>query len=290
MDKPKTVAIQGIRGAFHDVAAQKYFGPEVQVVECSTFRELARKAAQGEVDSALMAIENTIAGALLPNYSLIRELGLRVVGEVYLHIRQQLMALPGVPLSEVRYVHSHHIAIEQCREYLDTLPPSITVVEANDTAESARDVARRQLRDTAAIAGRQAAVLYGLRVIAEDIHTCKQNFTRFLALERALRADSCNNKASLCFEVQHRSGALAQVLGMFAELGINLTKIQSVPIIGKPYQYWFYVDVEWREAEAYRSAVQRLEACTVGCCVLGEYAHGAFGGEDELATQSAQTK
>ncbi|MDR3366151.1 MAG: hypothetical protein LBO71_04200 [Prevotellaceae bacterium] len=271
MEQPKKIAIQGVAGAFHEVAAQKYFGKSIVAVECDTFRELARKLAAGEVDFAVMAIENTIAGTLLPNYSLINEFGLKVVGEVYLHIKMQLMALPGVQLPQVAYIHSHPIAIAQCREFLDALPPTVTVIEKNDTAESAQLIVKNKLANTAAIAGMLAAEMYGLHVIAKDIHTCKQNFTRFLALSRTPCQSGQHNKASICLEVAHRSGSLAAVLGVWAKHGVNLTKIQSVPIIGKPYQYSFYIDLEWNDSAAYHRAMDELALHTTRLHLLGEY-------------------
>ncbi|MDR0711007.1 MAG: prephenate dehydratase [Prevotellaceae bacterium] len=269
--QPKKIAIQGVIGAFHEIAAQKYFGKNIAVVECDTFRKLVRKLATGEVDFAVMAIENTIAGTLLPNYSLINEFDLKVVGEVYLHIEMQLMALPGALLPQVEYIHSHPIAIAQCREFLDTLPPTVTVIEKNDTAESAQLIAKNKLANTAAIAGSLAAEIYGLQVIAKDIHTCKQNFTRFLALSCKPCESSRNNKASICLEVAHRSGSLAEALGIWAKYGVNLTKIQSIPIIGKPYQYSFYIDLEWDDVAAYRRAMDELAYCTTKQHLLGEY-------------------
>lgn len=277
---PKKVAIQGVAGAFHELAAQKFFGKDIKAVECDTFRELAQKLHTGEVDFAVMAIENTIAGTLLPNYSLINEFGLKVVGEVYLHIEMQLMALPGVRLSQIAYIHSHPIAIAQCREFLDMLPATVTVVEKNDTAESAQLIIKNNLADTAAIAGNLAAEMYGLHVIAKDIHTCKQNFTRFLALSRTQRQSDLNSKASLCLELEHRSGSLAKVLGIWAKHGINLTKIQSAPIIGKPYQYWFYVDLEWSDSAAYRQAMAEASMYAASQSVLGEYVRNSWEGEE----------
>jgi prephenate dehydratase len=273
--KLSRIAIQGVAGAFHEMAAQKFFGKNIEAVEFDTFRELARTLHSGEVDFAMMAIENTIAGTLLPNYTLINEFALRVIGEVYLHIEMQLMALPGVALPQVEFIHSHPIAIEQCREFLDTLPKSITVVVKNDTAESAKIIAQQGLRSTAAIAGKLAAELYGLEIIAPNIHTCKQNSTRFLVLSReALTpAEGCN-KASLCFELVHRSGSLAQALGVWARHGVNLTKIQSAPIIGKPFQYHFYVDLEWRNEAAYRCAMGDVAPLISSLTVLGEYRQG----------------
>lgn len=271
MEERKRIAIQGVAGAFHEVAAWQYFGKNIAAVECDTFRILSRKLRDGEVDFALMAIENTIAGTLMPNYSLIEEFGLKIVGEVYLHIQMQLMALPGVKLEQIRYVHSHPIAIAQCREYLDTLPPSVTVVEKNDTAESAQEIVNQKLTNAAAIAGAQAAELYGLNVIVPNIHTNKQNFTRFFVLAREVKTADNANKTSLCFELEHRSGSLAEVLMLFAINGLNLTKIQSVPILGKPYQYSFFIDLEWNDLALYRSVLKRFSEKVTSYTLLGEY-------------------
>ncbi len=271
MSELKKIAIQGVAGAFHEVAAWQHFGKNITVVECDTFRILSRKLHRGEVDFALMAIENTIAGTLMPNYSLINEFGLKIVGEVFLHIQMQLMALPGVALEQIQYVHSHPIAIAQCREYLDTLPQSVTVVEKNDTAESAQEIVNKKLMNTAAIAGAQAAGLYGLQIIAPNIHTNKQNFTRFFVLAREAQPVPNANKTSLCFELEHRSGSLAEVLMLFAINGLNLTKIQSVPILGKPYQYSFFIDLEWDDEALYKSVIKRFAEKVTGYTILGEY-------------------
>jgi prephenate dehydratase len=271
------VAIQGVAGAFHELAAYRFFGRDnVTAVPCETFRLECQLLAEGKVDYAMMAIENTIAGTLLPNYSLLNEFKLKITGEVYLHIRMHLLALPGVAIEQLKYVYSHPIAIGQCREYLYTLPQHIKVVEKDDTAASAQLIADEQLTDIAAIAGAAAAEMYGLAYLEKNIQTHKQNFTRFLVLSTQPLADAGNNKASLCFELMHRSGSLAEVLGVFAKHNINLTKIQSVPIIGKPYQYWFYVDVEWTDAGAYDEALHQVIKSAASCSVLGEYRHGAL--------------
>ncbi|MDR2938101.1 MAG: prephenate dehydratase [Prevotellaceae bacterium] len=270
MDGQKRIAIQGVAGAFHEVAARRFFGENISVEECDTFRILSRKLHNGEVDFALMAIENTIAGTLMPNYSLVSEFGLKIVGEVYLHIEMQLMALPGVQLEQVQFVHSHPIAIAQCREYLDTLQ-NVTVVEKNDTAESAQNIIKQNFKNVAAIAGAQAAQLYGLNVIVPNIHTNKQNFTRFFVLSREEKIVENANKTSLCFEIEHRSGSLAEVLMLFAINGLNLTKIQSVPILGKPYQYNFFIDLEWNDIALYRSVMKRFSEKVRSYTLLGEY-------------------
>ncbi|GHT15276.1 prephenate dehydratase [Bacteroidia bacterium] len=270
----KKVAIQGVSGAFHEVAAYKFFGNDIEIVPCETFKLECQLLEEGKVDFVMMAIENTIAGSLLPNYSLLNEFKVKIVGEVYLHIQMHLLTLPNVGFEQLEYVYSHPIAIGQCRNYLETLPPHIKIVEKHDTAASAQLIAEQQLTNIAAVAGEVAAKMYGLSFLEKNIQTHKQNFTRFLVLSTQANESSSNNKASLCFEVMHRSGSLAEVLGIFAQHGINLTKIQSIPIIGKPYQYWFYVDVEWSNPAAYNEALHSVVKNVASCSILGEYQHG----------------
>jgi prephenate dehydratase len=268
------IAIQGIAGAFHELAAYKYFGQDIETVACETFRKECLSLADGNVDFAVMAIENTIAGALLPNYALLTEFGVKIIGEVYLHIQMHLLTLQGAGFEQLQYVYSHPIAIEQCRSYLDTLPPHITIVEQYDTAASAQLIADKGLTNTAAVAGSAAAEMYGLSYLEKNIQTHKQNFTRFLILSRRPAQSESHNKASLCFELPHSSGSLAAALGIFAQNNINLTKIQSVPIIGKPYQYWFYVDVEWANKQDYIIALHAIASNAASCAILGEYEKG----------------
>jgi prephenate dehydratase len=270
----KKVAIQGVAGAFHELAAYNFFGKNIEPVACETFRLECQLLTAGKVDFAMMAIENTIAGSLLPNYALFNEFKMKIVGELYLHIQMHLLTLQGVGFEQLEYVFSHHIAIEQCREYLNALPPHITIVEKYDTAASAQLIAEQGLTNTAAVAGSMAAEMYGLSYLEKNIQTHKQNFTRFLVLSTQPVENQENNKASLCFELMHRSGSLAAVLTIFAQHNINLTKIQSVPIIGKPYQYWFYVDVEWTDTQAYNEALHLVMKHVASCAVLGEYRHG----------------
>lgn len=272
----KRVAIQGTAGAFHELAAHRYFGDKIEVDECSTFASVCQKVSDGEADFGIMAIENTIAGSLLQNYSLINTHQLKIVGEVYLHIQMQLMALPGIGFSEIENIVSHPIAIAQCRDFLDTLPSHIKISEASDTAGAARMIREEELEHTAAIAGINAAELYDLDVLVKDIHTNKQNFTRFLVLATESVSSPKNNKSSLCFEVAHRSGSLAEVLAIWASEEVNLSKIQSVPIIGKPYQYWFYVDLEWSNEESYQRAIYKAMQHVISLSILGEYEQQTF--------------
>ncbi len=271
----KKIAIQGIKGSFHEVAARKYFGQNVEVYPCDTFKQLCAAVATGEVNAAVMAIENTLAGSILPNYALMREFHLRIVGEVYIHIQMFLMALPGVTLPELEYIISHPIAIRQCGDYLQNLK-HITVMEKNDTAESAKEISEKQLRNTAAIAAEAAAKIYGLEVLEKRIETHKRNFTRFLVLSKEGIDTPENNKASICFELGHKVGALANILNIFTQHSINLTKIQSIPIIGKPYEYSFHIDLEWNESESYEKAIHKVLKEVSNLSILGEYQRGEW--------------
>src|SRR6201994_3097894 len=233
MSKTK-VSIQGYEGSFHQVAAQQFFGNDVEVVTCATFREVIRVASsKKESDGGVMAIENSIAGSILPNYNLLQKSNLRVVGEIYLQIRQHLLVNPGVKLEDIREVHSHHMALLQCIDFLEK-HPGWKLVETEDTALSAKHLAQHRNRHAAAIAGRRAAELFGMHIIAHDIQTMRNNYTRFLILERqeAAHVEPHPDKASVNFHTDHSRGSLARVLTKIAEGGINLSKLQSFPIPG----------------------------------------------------------
>jgi prephenate dehydratase len=270
------VAIQGVAGAFHDEAARKFFNEDIELSECSTFRRLCEEVDCGAVDFGMMAIENTIAGSLLQNYGYLDEFKLKIIGEVYLRIRMNLMALPGVAIEEVKYVFSHPIALRQCGDYLYSLPRDVRIIEADDTAESAKRIAEEQLVHSAAVAGEAAAKMYGLEIIKEGIETIKQNYTRFIALAKDADCIEDCNKASLAFEVRHATGSLAETLMIFARNNVNLTKIQSVPILGKPYRYSFHVDVEWQRYEDYSTALSEVLRTVSGLSVYGEYRKGTM--------------
>jgi len=270
MEKEKIIAIQGIRGSFHEAAAIKYFGENIKPYECDTFGTLCHSLTDGSADYAMMAIENSLTGSILPNYALIRENHLHVIGEVYLHIQMFLMALPGTKTNELKYVHSHPIAIRQCSEYLQNLN-NVKVIEKNDTADSAKEIMDLQLKNTAAIANETAAEIYGLEVIEKRIETHKQNFTRFLVLATSGDEKESNNKASICFELGQNVGELSKILGIFTKYHLNLTKIQSLPIIGKPYEYSFHIDLEWKNSDSYEKAIHRVLKNTSNLSILGEY-------------------
>ncbi len=274
------VAIQGVQASFHHEAARNYFGQQVPVVECSTFRALCEALKSGEATMALMAIENTIAGSILPNYALLKEYHLKICGEVYLPIRMNLMALPGVELEDIEQVLSHPMAILQCSDFLNEL--KVKAVEHEDTAGAAKKLMEEQMPNTAVIAGMAAAERYQLNVLAKSIETNKQNYTRFLVLNvnskfpgLANGKETCN-KASLCFELGHSVGALAEVLNIFEAFHINLTKIQSVPIVGKPYEYSFHVDIEWGDYRDYEQAIKQVLNSVSTLAVLGEYPKGVL--------------
>lgn len=274
MEKTKRkIAIQGIRASWHDVAAQKHFGNDIELIECDSFRILCNKLKGGEADFAVMAIENTIAGSILPNYALIHEYKFNITGEIYIHIQMQLMALPGTRISDVEIVASHPMAILQCAEFLKTMK-NVRMIEKEDTAKTAKEIKENTIYNTATIAGIQAAKEFKLDVIQNNIETDKQNFTRFLVLSRTQEKNESSNKASICFSLPHKVGSLAEVLNLFVRNNVNLTKIQSLPIIGKPYQYSFHSDLVFDKPENYLNAIKRLEAITVGLEILGVYPNG----------------
>ncbi|PPL03418.1 prephenate dehydratase [Parapedobacter indicus] len=266
------VAIQGVKGSFHEEAAYKYFGEAIETVECESFKKTCELLKQGKVDYVVMAIENSIAGSLIPNYALLRDYRFPIVGEVYLHIKLHLMALPGVSLQDIKFIQSHPIALQQCNDYLEE-NPQFKVTEAEDTAASAQRVSELQLKDTAAIAPQLAAKLYGLEILERRIETNKKNYTRFLILtdkpEEKVKAKV--NKASISFQTGNGVGSLSTVLRCFAEQNINLSKIQSMPVLGKRNEYDFYVDVEWKDQADYDAAIRQVLKHTNNFNIMGEY-------------------
>lgn len=269
--KKTRVAIQGIKASFHEEAAFKFFGRDIETIECNSFKQTCDTLAKGDCDFVIMAIENSIAGSLLPNYTLIREYNFAVSGEVYLPIQLHLMALPGVKFKDIKFATSHPIAIRQCVDFFDDYP-NIQVIESNDTAACAKKIRDEQLTDTVAIANTLAAELYGLDIIERRIESNKKNYTRFLILQKDKTDDQKPiNKASICFQVGNHVGALSKVLNVFAELNVNLTKIQSMPVLGKRNEYYFYVDMEWSDIENYDTAIRKALKYTVNFNIMGEY-------------------
>ncbi|MCC8094324.1 MAG: prephenate dehydratase [Tannerellaceae bacterium] len=275
----KKVAIQGIAGAYHEVVARRYYeGEDIDIIDCITFKDVIAAIKKDPSVLGMMAIENTIAGSLLQNYELIRESGCSIIGEYKLRISHSLAALPGSSIHEIMEVNSHPIALMQCNDFLDTLP-HVKIVEKEDTALSARWIAENQLKGHAAICARHAAEIYGLEVLAEGIETNKHNFTRFLVIADRWTADEImrgvqKNKASLVFATPHSVGSLSQILSVFSFYDMNLSKIQSLPIIGREWQYMFYVDLVFSDFTRYKQAVDAVMPLTKDLKILGEYAEG----------------
>jgi prephenate dehydratase len=271
----KRVAIQGIAGSFHEDAARKYFGnEEIEVVECRSFQNVCELIDTDKVDIAVMAIENSIAGSLLMNYSLIRNYHLRIIGEIYIHIQMNLMVLPGVKRKDIREIYSHPVSFLQCNEYLEKYFPNVERKELGDNAKVAKIINDEKINYAAAISNLRSAELYGLQVIDKGIESIKKNYTRFWILSKYGNPTAGTNKASICFEVGHFYGALARVLNIFAEHKINLNKIQSIPILGKPNEYTIHVDIEWEDPEKYDKAIHQVLKSASSLSILGEYVRG----------------
>lgn len=269
------IAIQGGKASFHDEAVQLYFGENNhELIECATFRGLCNNLANGDADLAVMAVENTLAGSILPNYGLINEYSFHISGEVYLHIVQNMMALPGQKLQDIATVKSHPMALNQCSKYLEELQ-WIRGIESEDTAESAREISEKQLTGTAAIASKRAAELYNLEIIAPGIENVKQNYTRFLILSAAPQPVEDNvNKTSINFKVKHTPGALASVLNLFKEHNLNMSLIQSIPIPGHPGEYNFHIDFICNDPELCKCALEELKTKTNELKLFGMYKAG----------------
>lgn len=272
----KRIAIQGIIGSFHDMAAHLYFeGEQIQLVCCATFEEVFEHMKQDPTMIGMTAIENTIAGSLLHNYELLRSSGATVVGEYKLHISHCICCLPDDSWDTITEVHSHPVALMQCRQFL-AQHPNIKNVEGEDTAGSAKDIKEHQHYGWAAICSAEAAKLYGLKILEDHIEDNKHNFTRFLVTCQPQKADFLRplekaNKASLVFSLPHEEGSLSQVLSILSFYKINLTKIQSLPVIGHEWEYLFYVDVTYNSLTRYRQAVDAIMPLTKELTVLGEY-------------------
>ena len=271
----KKVAIQGYSGCFHEEAARTFYssiGTEgLQIVECDTFGGLYEAVGRGDADAAVMAIENTVSGGLIPNFELLRRNPQKIKGEVFLRIEQNLMALPGQSISDLKEVRTHYMAINQTREFFKSWP-QIRLVESEDTAKSAAQVAREGLKGIGAVASKLAAELYGLEILAPGIETYKQNFTRFLIMDDSLSVPEDQiDKASLCFTLPHTPGSLAHILTILSFYEMNLTRIQSLPIPGREWQYFFYVDIKFSTYARYQQAIAAVRPLIDEFQVLGEY-------------------
>lgn len=268
--KKLKIAIQGIATSFHEVAALTYFNEPIDTVECLSFHQLCESLKNGYSDFAVMAIENSIAGSILPNYFLLQDYHFSIIGELYLPIHMNLLVLPGTKLSDIKTIESHPMAIRQCAEFLHALP-GVEIRESDDTALSAKRVKELKLKNTAAIANEFAAKKYGLTILEKRIETHKKNFTRFLVLSRRTNDKIESNKASMSFEVANEVGSLADALMTFKNNSINLTKIQSIPIIGKPSEYSIHIDVEWKKRKSYDTAMREVMRQVRNLNVMGEY-------------------
>lgn len=271
------VAIQGVAGCFHDAAAREYFeGQNIETVPCETFNEMFNLLKSDASMLGILAIENTIAGSLLQNHELLRQSNMTIVGEYKKYISHSIAALPGQSIDDIAEVNSHPMALRQCEQYLQ-LHPKMKMVETYDTAGSAKMIAENNLFGHAAICGRYAAELYGLNVLEDDIQTNKRNFTRFLVV-----TDPCNvtefknqkavDKASIAFTLPHSQGSLSAVLVIFSFYGMNLTKIQSLPIIGREWEYRFYVNLTFNDYTRYRQSIDAVRPLISDFKILGEYA------------------
>ncbi len=265
------IAIQGYEGCFHHIAANEYFGRDIDIMPQDTFRGVAAAVKRGEADMGMMAIENSIAGSIIANYSILQDANLQVAGEIYLPIKQNLMVLPDVGLDDIREVESHPMALLQCIDYLDVRPWKL--IESEDTALSARHIAEKGLRHTAAVASELAAEMFGLKIIAPEINTIKSNYTRFMVLKRHdHNIDPQADKASLYFKTDHREGSLLRALSQLQ--GINLSKLQSYPIPSEPWHYLFHIDLEFGCLDDYIRNLDRLQAAAEEVHVYGVYRSG----------------
>ena len=275
----RRIAIQGVKGSYHDIAAHKYFkDEEIELICCNTFEEVFAQMKKDSDVIGVIAIENTIAGSLLHNYELLRESGTTIIGEHKLRISHSIMCLPEDNWEDLTEVNSHPVALAQCHDFLHN-HPELKVVETEDTAGSAENIRNNNLRGHAAICSKYAAGLYDMKILEEGIETNKHNFTRFLVISNPWLADELKdrskvNKANIVFSLPHSEGSLSQVLSIFSFYKINLTKIQSLPIIGREWEYMFYVDVMFNDYLRYKQSIDAVTPLTKALKILGEYAEG----------------
>lgn len=271
----KSVAIQGVKGSFHHIVSQQYFDNQISVKECLTFDKVVDSLINVECDAAIMAIENSIAGSIIPNYALIDSHHLHIVGEKYLDIQHNFMALPGQSIQDIKEVYSHPMALLQCKEFFKK-HPHIKLVEDKDTAEVARRIHKGQLKNIGAIASVLAAEIFELDILAPSVQTIKDNETRFVIVKRTNSEipESEINKASLKFELSSKRGSLATILNVMSDCKLNLTKIQSLPKIDTPWFYAFFVDVTFEDFKDYKKAKSIMNIMAQDFKVLGEYKNG----------------
>tara|TARA_B100001027_G_scaffold152466_1_gene107059 strand:- start:1663 stop:2493 length:831 start_codon:yes stop_codon:yes gene_type:complete len=267
----KNIGIQGIKGSYHHIVANEFYGNKIDIDEFLTFEIMSSQLAEGKSDASIMAIENSIAGSIIPNYSLIDEYNLSIVGECYLKISHNLLALENQSIDDIKEVHSHPMALLQCRDFFKKYP-KIKLVEDTDTALSAKEIYLNNVKGRAAIASTLASDLYSLNILAKNIQTIKNNETRFVILERStLDSKSKFNKASIKFELDHKRGSLATILNVMSDCKMNLTKIQSIPKIETPWRYSFFVDITFESVDDYFKVKSIIEIMAKDFKVLGEY-------------------
>ena len=278
-----SVAIQGGFGAFHEIAAKEFFnGNSLKIVPCDTFTDLFDELKEKKIDCGIVAVENSVAGSLLQNHTFLHECNLPIVGEQYLRIVQNLIALPGQKLEDIKEIHSHPVAIQQCYIFLNELrKKGVKIIDSVDTALSAKRIREENLIGTGALASNMAARMYNLDIIKESVESNKRNFTRFVIVttngkvKRILNlTPESINKSSLCFSLEHKQGKLSHVLSVLSIYGMNLTKIQSLPIVGMEWQYLFYADLMFEDYSRYRQAIEAIRPITENLKILGEYKNG----------------
>jgi prephenate dehydratase len=267
-----TVAIQGVKGSFHHIVSQQFFEKRVDVIECLTFDRVVHSLITEECDAAIMALENSIVGSIIPNYALIDKYGLHIVGEHYLDIQHNLMALPNQNIADIKEVYSHPMALLQCKDFFKQYP-NIKLIEDKDTAEVAQRIQEKQLKGIGAIASIIASEIFSLNILAHSIQTIKHNETRFAIVKRTNSevSESEISKASVKFETDHKRGSLAAILNVMSDCKLNLTKIQSLPIVETPWKYAFFVDITFEKYSDFKKAKSIIDIMGEGFKVLGEY-------------------
>lgn len=265
------VAIQGIKGSFHHIVSETYFGKNIELVECLSFSELPNALQNNKAEVAVMAIENSIAGAILPNYAIIDTNNLTICGEYYLPVHHNLMAVKGQKIEDIKEVYSHPMALLQCHQFFKKYP-NIKLIEDKDTATVAKRIAEEKQKGVAAIASTMSANIYNLEILASNIQTIKDNVTRFFILTNSTSKNSVSaNKASIKFVASHKTGSLAEILTILATYNLNLSKIQSLPIIETPWKYAFFADFTFDNYADYYNAIKKIKDKVALLTILGEY-------------------
>jgi prephenate dehydratase len=269
------IAIQGIESSFHDMAVKKLFpNEEVELIMCNSFEKVTESIKNFSADYGVLAIENTIAGSILPNYNLIDSNDLEIIDEVFLNIQMYIMSLESESIHDIMEIHSHPVALLQCKDYLRKFPPHFKIIEGTDTASEAKKIKENNLKGVAAIAGKQVAEKFGLKILDSRIQNNIENQTRFVLIGKQVKIHSKQvDKATLKFKLDHRVGSLSNVLQLFSTFDISLTKIQSLPIIGEPWQYAFFVDVLFQDYKLFQEVTKVLEKAVKELKIVGVYKH-----------------